>query len=53
MTFAMVLILSLFVYQTRSLIAMVFTNEPNILRGVKDAFKVLATTLIFHGLGLV
>lgn len=53
MTFVMVIILSLFVYQAREILAMIFTSEASILKGVIEAYRILAATLIFHGLGLV
>ncbi|CDW78835.1 transparent testa 12 protein [Stylonychia lemnae] len=53
MTFVMVIILSIFLLQARTIIAMVFTTDEQMIDLISNAYQILAGTLILHGLGLV
>lgn len=53
MTFFMIIMISAFLYEARFIISSVFTNIQDIQDKVVEAYKIIAGTLIIHGLGLV
>ncbi|CDW91386.1 transparent testa 12 protein [Stylonychia lemnae] len=53
MTFIMVIILSIFLLQAKTVIARVFTTDEEMIQLISNAYIILAGALILQGLGLV